>query len=114
MTSMLLIDRYAAAAASARTAGAGMFMAAVVACACRWGAGARGQYGVLSPQPSPAAGRSAVGRTAPESGPGCSAPDHDSLPQSRGVMPFSFAYFAADSSTISRTSFLSGWIQSVM
>src|SRR6266496_3154232 len=39
---------------------------------------------------------------------------HISLPQSRGVMFFSFAYFAADSSTIERTSSLSGWIQSVM
>src|SRR6266550_9155661 len=37
-----------------------------------------------------------------------------SLPQSRGVMPFSLAYAAADCSTIDRTSSRSGWIQSVI
>ena len=44
----------------------------------------------------------------------CSVPTPIPCAQSRGVMFFSFAYFAADSSTIWRTSSLSGVIQSVI
>src|SRR3989442_15017849 len=109
MTSMLLTDRYERGAAVAGAVGAirvftrlrtnvegatdGLVLSPAIA-------GERPSGPKNAPQPSPASGR---GRF--------SIYTAESFVQSRGVMFFSFAYFAADSSTIPRTNSRSGVIQ---
>src|SRR6266567_1613288 len=97
MTSMLLTDRYDLA-----TPGAAVVAVSVAAVM----AGNRGYVRAKPIFPSPQ--RRGEGRECRK------LVAQASLPQSRGVRPFSLAYAAADCSTIDRTSSRSGWIQSVI
>ena len=115
MTSMLLTDRYAAAASVPAAGGGGGHGGHG---SSRMSARANGPAEPCASPPVDAGTATSIAARTRGSGDACAAQrdatSSISLLQSRGVMFFSLAYAAADSSIIPRTSCLSGWIQSVI